>query len=254
VESIPTKTATDSVVIDFLEDNILSRFNYPRKIVSDNAQAFKSMAMISFFQRYNIVLGHSTTYYPQGNGLAESSNKSLVNIIKKVLDENKRSWHVHLKYTLWANHISTKRSIGISPFQIVYGTDDILSINLASPVINLWQDQNEEPNHVTKIINQLIEVQQHRVEVDEKIQKFQDDMKALFDIKAKDREFLPGDLVLTWDARKEEDAKHSKFHHLWYGPFRVSAPEGKNSFLLENIDGEVLCVPINGQYLKHYMM
>jgi hypothetical protein len=62
VEAIPTRRATDSVVIDFLEDNILSRFGCPRKIVTDNAQAFKSMAMIIFFQKYNIVLGHSMTY------------------------------------------------------------------------------------------------------------------------------------------------------------------------------------------------
>ena len=74
VEAIPTRKATDSVVIEFLEENILARFGCPRKIVTDNAQAFKSMEMISFCQKYNIVLGHSTTYYPQGNGLAESSN------------------------------------------------------------------------------------------------------------------------------------------------------------------------------------
>jgi hypothetical protein len=37
VEAIPTKRATDSVVIDFLENNILSRFGCPHKIVTDNA-------------------------------------------------------------------------------------------------------------------------------------------------------------------------------------------------------------------------
>jgi hypothetical protein len=37
VEAIPTKRATDLLVIDFLEENILSRFGYPRKIVTDNA-------------------------------------------------------------------------------------------------------------------------------------------------------------------------------------------------------------------------
>jgi transposase InsO family protein len=70
VEVIPTRNATDSTVISFLEENILSRFGCPRKIVIDNAQAFKSMAMIRFCQKYNIVLGHSMAYYPQGNGLA----------------------------------------------------------------------------------------------------------------------------------------------------------------------------------------
>jgi hypothetical protein len=125
VEAIPTRNATDTVVINFLEENILSRFGCPRKIVTDNAQAFKSMAMVSFCQKFSIILGHSTTYYPQGNGLAESSNKSLTTVIKKILTENKKTWHIHLKYALWANRISTKREIRMSPFQIVYGTDVI---------------------------------------------------------------------------------------------------------------------------------
>jgi hypothetical protein len=211
------------------------------------------MVMVNFCQKYNIVLGHSTAYYPQGNGLSESSNKSLINIIKKVLSENKKSWHVHLKYALWENRIGTKKSIGTSPFQMVYGIDVVLPVNLVLPVMKLWQDEKEEPNHVTKRINQLIEVQQHRAEVDERLQKYQDDMKALFDRKAKDKDFIPGDLVLKRDARKEDLVKHGKFDHIWYGPFKVASPEGKNSFLLENLDGKILNAPINGRYLKHYM-
>jgi hypothetical protein len=153
-------------------------------------------------------------YYPQGNGLVESSNKSLINIIKKVLDENKKSWHVHLKYALWENHIGTKNSIGMSPFQMVYGTNAVLPINLALPMMKLWQDHKEEPNDVTRRINQLIKVQQHRVEIDEWLQKYQDDMKALFNHRVKEKYFLPGDLVLRWDARREEATKHGKFDHM----------------------------------------
>jgi hypothetical protein len=111
------------------------------------------MAMIRFFQKHNIVLGHSTNYYTQGNGLAESSNKSLITIIKKVLTENKKAWHIHLKYALWANNIGTKIPIGMSPCQMVYGTDMILPINLALPVMKLWKDSNEEPNEITRRIN-----------------------------------------------------------------------------------------------------
>jgi hypothetical protein len=253
VEAISTRWAIDSVVIDFLEENILSRFGCPRKIVTDNVQAFKSMAMISFYQKYNIVLDHSMAYYPQGNGLAESLNKSLINIINKVLNENKRSWHINLKYALWANRIGTKKSIGISPFQMVYRTDVLLPINLELPVMKLWKYEKEEPNHVTRRINQLIKLQQNRVEVDERLQKYQDDMKTLFDGKTKDKEFLLGYLVLIWDARKEDSAKHSKFDHIWYGPFRVATSEGKKSFLLENLDGKIFNAPVNGHYIKHYM-
>jgi hypothetical protein len=39
-------------------------------------------------------------------------------------------------------------------------------------------------------------------------------MKVLFDKKSKYREFLPVDLVLKWDARKEDARKHDKFDHI----------------------------------------
>jgi hypothetical protein len=125
-----------------------------------------------------------------------------MNIIKKVLRENRKAWHVHLKYALWENRIGTKKSIGMSPFQMVYGTDVVLPINLSLPVIKLWQDANEDPNDVMRRINQIIKVQQNRAEVDVKLQKYQDNMKSIFDKKEKDREFLPGDLVLKWYVRK----------------------------------------------------
>ena len=76
--------------MDFLEENILDGFGYPKRIVTDNAPSFKSKKMISFCHKYHISLNHSTAHYPQGNGLAESSNKSLVRIIKKLLEDNKR--------------------------------------------------------------------------------------------------------------------------------------------------------------------
>ena len=90
IEAIHSRNATDSVIIKFLEDHILSRFSCPRKIITDNANAFVSKKMVDFCYRYQIVLGHSTAYYPQGNGLVESSNKILVNIIMKLLEDNKK--------------------------------------------------------------------------------------------------------------------------------------------------------------------
>ena len=112
IEAIPCRQANDSIIMQFLETNILSRFGCPKKIITDNAVAFKSKRMISFCHKYHITLGHSTACYPQGNGLGESSNKSLINIIKKVLEENKKNWHKKLVNALWADRLTTKRSIG----------------------------------------------------------------------------------------------------------------------------------------------
>ena len=41
--------------------------------------------------------------------------------------------------------------------------------------------------------------------------------------------FAVGDLVLRWDARKEEKGKHGKFDNLWIGPFSVIKIPGNNT-------------------------
>ena len=116
IQAIPTRQATETVIMQFLEEHILSRFCVPRKIIIDNASAFKSKKMISFYFKYQIKLGHSTAQYPQGNGMEESSNKSLMRIIKKLLQENKKAWHTKLIHAFWDDKISIKTSIGTSPF------------------------------------------------------------------------------------------------------------------------------------------
>ena len=68
IEAIPYRNATDLVIIKFLENHILSRFGCPRNIITDNVAVFGSKKMVEFFHSYQITLGHSTTYYPQGNG------------------------------------------------------------------------------------------------------------------------------------------------------------------------------------------
>ena len=84
MQAIPTRQAKNTVIIDFSLSNIISRFGCLRRIITDNAQAFTSSKLLKFCIDHNIAISHSTPYYPQGNGLVESSNKSLVRTIKKL--------------------------------------------------------------------------------------------------------------------------------------------------------------------------
>jgi transposase InsO family protein len=130
VKSIPTKKATKEVVMNFLEDQIINRFGVPSKITTDNAKDFNSYALVEFCFKYGIVLSHSSNYYLQGNGLAESTNKNLMNILKNVVGENKKSWDRKIKYAVWEDRITTKTSIGKTPFEMVYGLEAKLPVNL----------------------------------------------------------------------------------------------------------------------------
>ena len=139
--------------------------------MTDNAQAFKSVKLENFCQNHNIKLTHSTPYYPQGNELAESSNKSLFRIRKKMLADNKRNCDSQLIYALWEDRVSNKRSINSSPFQIVYGTDAVMLVQLALPVMKFIQDEFEEPNSIKRRMLQLIENHQIREALMDKAQE-----------------------------------------------------------------------------------
>ncbi|XP_057866250.1 uncharacterized protein LOC131073769 [Cryptomeria japonica] len=141
VEAIPTKKATSTMVSQFLKENIVSRFGVPRKIVTNNASCFLAYEIIEFFY-HGFTLSHSFDYYLQGNGQAESSNKNLVTIIKKLVDEKQRTWHKALLYELWVDRIMPKRETGVSPFQILYGMNVKIPITLELPSLKLAKAVN----------------------------------------------------------------------------------------------------------------
>jgi transposase InsO family protein len=218
---VPTRNATDKVIMNFMETNIFSIFGCPNNLITDNAQEFKSKFMIDLCGNHNISLTHSMPYYPQGNGLVESSNKTLIEIIKKLLVENKKLQDSKIKYALWTDIISTKKSLGTSPFHLVYGVDFVFPTQLGIPVLKFLQEEIDKLNDIQRRIFQIIEVQQKREELGENTEAYQSNIKSTFDKKTKKEIFQEGDMVLRWDAKTVENPKHGKFDNLWFGPFKV---------------------------------
>lgn len=161
----------------------MSHFGCPNKIITDNTVAFKSKKIIEFCDKYNIKLGRSTAYYPQGNGLVKSSNKSLINIIKKLLEANKKNWHNALINALSIDRVSSKKSLGLSPFQIVYGVDILFLTSLAISVIILLQEARSEENDMQHRINKMIHLEQTREEVFHNTSKLHERIKRIYDQK-----------------------------------------------------------------------
>jgi hypothetical protein len=176
-----------------------------------------------------------------------------VNIIKKTLQENKKSWHSKLVFALWANRLTTKRSIGMSPYHLVYGPEAVFHASLGVPIMKLLQEMQAELNESQRRINQMIHLQQYREEVYKKTQVVQESIKKIFNKRTKEDEFELGDLVLRWDSRNEDKGKHEKFDSLWKGPYIIHAFRVNNAFFLNNNDGTNLPGgPVNGRMLKHY--
>ena len=125
----------------------MTRFGVPISLVFDNATYFSSIRLTAFAHEKGIKLHYSANYYPQGNGLAESSNKNLIRILKKIVIENQRSWHSALPNSLWADRVTPKSSIGVSLYTLVYGKEAILPPNVMLPSSIIAQ---ESKGQITK--------------------------------------------------------------------------------------------------------
>ena len=61
-------------------------------LVSDQGNHFINKIMHELSTYYVVAHKKSTPYYPQANGLAESTNKTLQMILKKMVNQNKTDW------------------------------------------------------------------------------------------------------------------------------------------------------------------
>ena len=200
IKAIPTRNSTHQVIMRFLYEDIFIGFGYPERLVTDNAPSFKAGALVNMCESMGIQLVHSTSYYPQGNVLAKSTDKILVRIIKKLLETKKKSWDSKIKFSLWDDRVTHKRSIGTSPFKLVYGTEAIFPIQLILPVTKFFREKQDEPNRMVRRMLDLVELLKIREQVIEKSEAHQQKIKIMFDKREKVDNFQVGDWVLKWDT------------------------------------------------------
>ena len=134
VEAEALANIRDVDVKKFMWRNIVTKFRVPKSLVSDNGLQFDSKAFRKFCSNLGIKNRYSTLAYPQSNGQAEATNKAIVNRLKKRLEGTKGRWAKELPNVLWAYRTTPRRSMGETPFSLMYGGEAILSaeVNLCS--------------------------------------------------------------------------------------------------------------------------
>jgi hypothetical protein len=106
---------------------------------------------------------------------------------------------------------------------------------------------------MVKRILQLVEVQETREKILDKSCEHKQNIKQDFDRKVRKEYFHLGDLVLKWDAPKNDKCKNGKFDALWIGPFRIFEIFPNNTYRLHNLEGyEAFGGLVNGHFLKMF--
>nr|XP_023929331.1 uncharacterized protein K02A2.6-like [Quercus suber] len=140
--SFPLKKATGVAVVNFIQEHIITRFETPKRLISDNGTPFINKDMKNLIEACYIKHGRPTPYYPQGNGQAEAINKVILKILKKMKYEGK--WSDHLTDVLWACRSSLNIATGFSPISLVYGTEAISLVELVIPTPRVVLEEIQE--------------------------------------------------------------------------------------------------------------
>jgi hypothetical protein len=59
---------------------------------------------------------NSSPYFAQANDQGDSSNKTLIKLIKKKIEDNPKRWHEVLLEALWAHRISRHDATKVTTF------------------------------------------------------------------------------------------------------------------------------------------
>jgi hypothetical protein len=132
VEAIPLKKVTFENMVEFVKEHIIYRFGISQAITTDQGTQFTSSEFRDFAESMGIRLLNSSPYYDQANGQAKASNKIMIKIIQKKIDQKPKRWHSVLNEALWAYRMAPHGATQTSPYELVYGHHDILPWEMQS--------------------------------------------------------------------------------------------------------------------------
>jgi hypothetical protein len=93
MDAIPMKLVATKDVINFVMEHVIRKFGIPQTITTDGGSFFVLEEFRKFATDMGIKLIRSSPYYAQANGQANASNKSLIKLINRNVDEHPMCWH-----------------------------------------------------------------------------------------------------------------------------------------------------------------
>ncbi|XP_016514957.1 uncharacterized protein LOC107831688 [Nicotiana tabacum] len=168
--------------------------------------------MAKFFEKWRIKRILSTPYHPAGNGQAESSNKTILNILKKKLEDTKGLWPKFLPEVLWAYCTTPKTSTGETSYSLVYGTDAIIPVEVREPSLRYSNESGSNNDENRRQDLNEAEEQRDMAYVRMVAQKQQ--AERYYNKKAKIRPLKVGDYVLKAKTQATKDPREGKLGKL----------------------------------------
>eukprot|EP00253_Pinus_taeda_P026101 PITA_26101 len=127
-EAMPTLNNSGETAALFFFNHVVSKFSVPQAIVTDHGSHFRNHMMVELAAKLGLSHHSFTPYYPQANEQVEAINKVLKCMRQRMIGVHKRDWYLILYSALWAYRTSVRNATGFTPFQLVYGLEEILPV------------------------------------------------------------------------------------------------------------------------------
>ncbi|GKA52977.1 RNA-directed DNA polymerase [Tanacetum coccineum] len=129
---------------------IVKLYGVLKTLTSDQDVKFVSHFWRTLWTRLGSKLQFSSSHHPQTDGQTEVVNWSLGNLLRSLIMVNAKQWDLILPQAEFAYNRSVNRTTSKSPFEVVYGWNPIIPLNLV-PVLEVGQFSEEGTNQSEQI-------------------------------------------------------------------------------------------------------
>ena len=197
----------------------------PRSIVSDRDKNFTSQYWRGFQEALGTRVLMSSAYHPQTDGQSERVNQILEDMLRACVLDFGGSWEDHLPLAEFAYNNSFQTSIGMAPFEALYGRP------CRSP--SCWLEAGDQILLGPELIRETTE----RVQtIRQRIQQAQDRTKSYHDRRRTPLEFQVGDYVLLKVSPMRgvfRFGRRGKLTPRYVGPYQIIRRVGAVAYELE---------------------
>ena len=153
---------------------------------------------------------------------------------------------------LWAYRCSFKVTTKYTPFELVYGLEAILPIELEvhSLRIALEERLGDEDSLKQRLI-MLEKLDETHAQAHVNMVALQKHRKSYYDSKLVSKVVQPNDLILYYNSQFQKFP--GKFHMRWFGPYRILNSFSSGFVELQDFAEKVHLTCYNGHRLKPYI-
>ena len=128
-KAIPTRNKLAITVANILMNEWIFNFGTPQRIHTDQGRNFQSEIVEELCKLFGIVQSSTSPYHPQGNGQCERMNRSIINMLRTLGEEEKSKWPIYLPKFVHAYNSTPHATTGYTPFVLMFGREERLPID-----------------------------------------------------------------------------------------------------------------------------